>query len=258
MKPIPRTASRSSAEASIRSAFAQRLRQATEKHDIADLAVKIGVTPVTLYRWLSAKFDPSLAKLARLADAMKVNLGWLVTGTGPVDSRRALRHARLADYETTEYAGAEGASDQAPIAFHEPWLFELLYGPRKEPTLFGATDVKLPLLMEVRDDSMEPTIKKGALLLIDRSFGIGRKARKRPPSETRSAYDGIYVFALGSSPDRFDASSDHLVVRRAQYRLDATMVVTCDNPKYPEEVYPPDAHNRPRPLGRAVWCAGRI
>lgn len=118
--------------------------------------------------------------------------------------------------------------------------------------------MKPPLLMKVRDDSMEPTIKRGDLLLIDRSFGIGRKARKRPPSETRSAYDGIYVFALGSSPDRFNASSDHLVVRRAQYRLDATMVVTCDNPKYPEEVYPPDAHNRPRPLGRAVWCAGRI
>jgi phage repressor protein C with HTH and peptisase S24 domain len=258
MTPKPRTAPRPGAKTSIRSAFAQRLRQATEKHDIADLAVKIGVTPVTLYRWLSAKFDPSLAKLAQLADAMEVNLGWLVTGTGPVDSRRALRHARLADYETAEYAATEGGSDQAPIAFHEPWLFELLYGTHDEPTLFGTADMKPPLLMEVLDDSMEPTIKKGALLLIDRSFGIGPKIRKRPPSEARSAYDGIYVFRLGSSPDRVDGSSDHLVVRRVQYRLDGTMVVTGDNPKYPVESYPPDAPNRPKPLGRAVWGAGRI
>jgi phage repressor protein C with HTH and peptisase S24 domain len=257
MKPKPRTL-KPGAETSIRSAFAQRLRQATEKHDIADLAIKIGVTPVTLYRWLSAKFDPSLAKLTQLAAAMEVNLGWLVTGTGPVDSRRALRHARLADYETTEYAAAETGSDQAPIAFHEPWLFELLYGTRKEPTLFGAADMKPPLLMEVRDDSMEPTIKKGALLLIDRSFGIGPKTLKRPPSEARSAYDGIYVFRLGSSTKRLDASSNHFVVRRVQYRLDATMVVTCDNPKYPVETYLPDAPNRPQPLGRAVWGAGQI
>jgi phage repressor protein C with HTH and peptisase S24 domain len=258
MKPKPWTLKRG-AETSIRSAFAQRLRQATEKHDIADLAVKIGVTPVTLYRWLSAKFDPSLAKLTQLADVMEVNLGWLVTGTGPVDSRRALRHARLADYETVEYVAAETRSDQAPIAFHEPWLFELIYGPRKEPTLSGAAaDMKPPLLMKVRDDSMEPTIKRGDLLLIDRSFGIELKTRKPPPSEARSVYDGIYVFRLSSSTKRLDASSNHFVVRRVQYRLDATMVVTCDNPKYPGEIHPPDAPTRPKPLGRAVWGAGRL
>jgi hypothetical protein len=55
---------KANAEASYRSTFAQRLKQAAEKHEISDLAAKIGVTPATLYRWLNAKFDPSLPKLA--------------------------------------------------------------------------------------------------------------------------------------------------------------------------------------------------
>ena len=41
---------------------------ATEKHEISELASRIGVTRTTLYRRLSAKFDPSLAKLAQLAE----------------------------------------------------------------------------------------------------------------------------------------------------------------------------------------------
>jgi hypothetical protein len=109
-----------------------------------------------------------------LADALNVNLAGLVTGKGPVDSRRALRHALLAEYETVEYAAAENSSDKPPLAFYEPWLFELLLGATRE-----FSQMKSPLLMEVRDDSMEPTIKSGALLLIDRSFGIDRETPKR-------------------------------------------------------------------------------
>ena len=97
-----------SPEALYRSEFAGRLKQAAENHDIGDLASKIGVTPATLYRWLNGKFDPSLPKLAQLADAMQVNLAWLVTGTGPFDSRQALRHALLENYGTTDFEAAGG------------------------------------------------------------------------------------------------------------------------------------------------------
>jgi hypothetical protein len=65
-------------------------------------------------------------------------------------------------------------------------LFELLYGPAEEPASFGATDLNAPLLMEVRDDSMEPTIAKGDLLLADRSFGMRPSALERSRTERRS------------------------------------------------------------------------
>ena len=247
-----------SPEALYRSEFAGRLKQAAENHDIGDLASKIGVTPATLYRWLNGKFDPSLPKLAQLADAMKVNLAWLVTGTGPFDSRQALRHALLENYGTTDFEAAGGKAEKPPIAFHEPWLFELLYGPPNEPTLFSATDMNTPLLMEIREDSMEPTIAKGDLLLIDRAFGVRPARLEQTQEEPRSAHDGIYAFRAQSLSDGAKPSTGLLVVRRIQYRLDGKMAIRCDNPKYPDEIYTLEARNRPAPIGRVVWRGGRV
>lgn len=247
-----------SPEALYRSEFAGRLKQAAENHEIGDLASKIGVTPTTLYRWLNGKFDPSLPKLAQLAEAMKVNLAWLVTGIGPFDSRQALRHARLENYGTTDFEAPGGKAGKPPLAFHEPWLFELLYGPPNEPALFGAVQMNTPLLMEVREDSMEPTIMKGDLLLIDRAFGVRPAGLERAQAEQRSAHDGIYAFRAQSLSDGAKPATGLLVVRRIQYRLDGKMAVRCDNPKYPEEVYALESRDLPVPLGRVVWRGGGL
>jgi transcriptional regulator with XRE-family HTH domain len=247
---------KSAAAASFRSAFAKRLKHAAERHDIGQLAAQLGVRPVTLYRWLSATFDPSLPKLAELAEATQVSLAWLVAGTGPVDSRRAARHARLAEYDLVDFDG-DDEIQKAPLAFHQPWLFQLFYGPSQSPTLFGAVDMTPPLLIEVRDDSMEPTIVQGDLLLVDRSFGVQPTEICRVQIEGRSFYDGIYAFRAGSAQE-LKAATGQAVVRRVQYQLDGTLAIRCDNPKYPPELYPAKAHNWPRPLGRIIWRGGRI
>src|SRR5208282_1756318 len=124
-------------EAAFRSGFSERLKRAAENHEISDLAAKIDVAPATLYRWLNAKFDPSLPKLAELAEAMNVNLAWLVTGRGPLDARRALRHALLEEYGITDFESASRRPAKPPLAFYEPWLFEMIFGPADEPTVFG-------------------------------------------------------------------------------------------------------------------------
>jgi len=230
------------------------LRKATENCDIAELAAKVGVTPVTLYRWLSAKFDPGVAKLSELAEALNVSLAWLVTGQGPMGRRRALLHARLADYAATEYATTQGSTDRPPIAFLEPWLLEFLYGPSGDPIPHMAGDMIPPLLLNVLDDSMEPTIKRGALVLVDRSFGMPRMTRAQ--AGAGSVHDGIYLFRLAPSPKGSETAQAQLLIRRVLYRLDGKMVIRCDNPKYPEELY--ETRNRPTPIGRVVWHGDRI
>ena len=65
------------------SALAERLRHAVANRDVAELAANVGVTPVTFYRWLSAKFDPGVVKLNELAEVLDVSLAWLITGQGP-------------------------------------------------------------------------------------------------------------------------------------------------------------------------------
>ena len=126
---------------------------------------------------------------------MNVNLAWLVTGSGPVDARHARRHALLEEYGITDFESAGRKPAKPPIAFYEPWLFELLDGPPEEPTVFGATDMNSPLLMEMGEDSMEPTIAKGDLLLIDRSFGL----RSRSSSEPRAKGDRLTMESTPSS-----------------------------------------------------------
>ena len=115
-----------------------------------------------------------------------------------------------------------------------------------------------PLLMEVREDSMEPTIMKGDLLLIDRAFGVRPAGLERAQAEQRSAHDGIYAFRAQSLSDGAKPATGLLVVRRIQYRLDGKMAVICDNPKYPEEVYALESRDLPVPLGRVVWRGGGL
>ena len=245
-----------SAETLYRAAFAERLKQATKNHEIAELAAKVGVTPTTLYRWLNAQFDPSLPRLAELAEAMNVNLAWLVTGAGPKDARQARRHALLEQYGAPDFESAGREPGKSPLAFYEPWVGKLLYGSQDARTVFGATDMLLPLLMEVSDGSMEPTIAKGDLLLIDRSFGITPTAQRRAAGGGRSVHDGIYAFRSGSLRGDGNNPNGRLIIRRIQYRLDARMVVRCDNPRYPEEVYA--LKRQPVPVGRVIWRGGGI
>src|ERR1700737_3224736 len=86
-QPPPTSREELSAETSYRAAFAERLKRATKSYEIAELALKIGVTPTTLYRWLNAQFDPSLPKLAEVAEAMKVKQAWSAPGVGPYKRR---------------------------------------------------------------------------------------------------------------------------------------------------------------------------
>jgi len=50
----------------------------------------------------------------------------------------------------------------------------------------------------------------------------------------------------------------HLLIRRVAYQVDGQMIVRCDNPKYPQEIYSRDLRGRPRPIGRVVWYASHI
>jgi phage repressor protein C with HTH and peptisase S24 domain len=258
MKPKQPTSLKSlSVETTYRAAFAERLKQAAKNREIGELASKVGVAPATLYRWLNAQFDPSLAKLAELAEAMNVSLAWLVTGTGPMDARNARRHALLEEYGAPDFESAGGKAGRSPLAFYERWLFKLLYGSQEEPKVLGAADTNPPLLMEVSDDSMEPTVAKGDLLLIDRTFGVTPTAQHRAAGE-RSVHDGIYAFRSGSLGGSGNNPTGHLIIRRLQYRLDVTVVVRCDNPRYPEEVYALKRQKPPVPVGRVIWRGGGI
>ncbi len=235
--------------------FRERLKLALKDRKIDQIARAMGVSPSAVYNWMGGVNEPTVGKLVALASATHVALDWLISGKGP--------------YGTTEF---EPADATPPLAFHDRWLFELIWGTFSDPVSHMTEATNPPLLMEVQEDSMEPTFTKGDLLVVDQSFGLRTSQLETALKENRSVHAGIYVFKTGSLQASATKArrSDHdhkavetakpveLLVRRVQYRVNGTMIIKCDNSKYTEECYAPDAVDRPRPLGRVVWCGHRM
>ncbi len=235
--------------------FRERLKSALKGRKIDEIARTTGVSSAAIYNWLAGVNEPTVGKLVALASATQVALDWLISGKGP--------------YCTTEF---EPANETSPLAFHDRWLFELIWGTSSDPVGHMTEATNPPLLIKVQEDSMEPTFTKGDLLLVDRSFGLRTSEVETALKEKRSPHEGIYVFEARSlqvsttnaRPNHHDreaveaAKPIELLVRRVQYRVNGTMIIKCDNSKYTEETYGLDALDRPRPLGRVAWCGHRI
>ena len=94
-------------------------------------------------------------------------------------------------------------------------------------------------LVHVRGDSMEPTLKEGDLLLLDRrGFSL--------PNRVRS--DAIYVLLRG----------EELVAKRLQCGFDGSVTIQSDNPAYATQVLSAEKSTCIQVVGRVVWVGRRI
>lgn len=110
------------------------------------------------------------------------------------------------------------------LAFREEWV----------RTELGANPNNLVLISAI-GDSMEPTLRAGDLLLIDRcTAGVKQ--------------DAIYAFA----------TNGELRVKRMQLKIDGRVVVKSDNPQYDAEILAADDVAALRIIGRVVWSGRRM
>lgn len=84
-------------------------------------------------------------------------------------------------------------------------------------------------VISVVGDSMEPYLADGDLVLIDTSVAQIER-------------DSIYVLQAG----------DSLVIKRIQKKLDGTLIISSDNPRYQPEMFQGDSVERIRVVGRMV------
>lgn len=110
------------------------------------------------------------------------------------------------------------------LAFREQWVRTELNTSPKNLVLISAIG-----------DSMEPTLRAGDLLLIDR----GSEGVKQ---------DAIYAFAMNGE----------LRVKRMQLKLDGSLVVRSDNSKYEAESLNNDQIGSLHIVGRVVWSGRRM
>ena len=175
---------------------------------------------------------PGADKLVQIARANGVTVQWLATGEGfmRVDDTPGSDHEagegfeRVPSYKIRAGAGVEQAPDIGHLAFSHEWMRQ------------KGLSAKDMVVVRVAGDSMSPTIRDGALVLVD--------TRQEIPKE-----DGIYILSI----------DDHLVAKRLQVDLaSGGLYVKNDNATYREQCLTPEQASSLLIVGKAVWAGGEI
>jgi phage repressor protein C with HTH and peptisase S24 domain len=222
--------------------IAEKLLTVIGERSVQSWALENGLSPQTVHEWI--KHDRSLrgASMKALVAATRIQEDWWLHGEGapPAPSDEVPLHR--AEQERAEYvaiplyngvraaAGAGAVIDtETPddaLMFRESWIrFEL-----------GARPKDL-YLIRVAGDSMEPTLRSGDAILVDRRA-------------TRPDREGVYILRLNGM----------LLVKRLQALPGGVVRVTSDNTAFaPFEVTLAALEGPDLVLiGRVVWTGRRL
>lgn len=221
--------------------LAQRLKFVMDEKSVSQnaLARMIGVTQPSIKKVLDGNtLNPK--NIIEIANALNVEAEWLKTGNGrapdfasevdSVEENNEPFYTRLevldvyASAGNGEFVSGDLAGYVQAVEFQNEYFHQLFQ---------RASDKGLAII-NVKGDSMEPTICSGDLLFVD---------------TTRNAYqgDGIYVFSF----------NDKLYVKRLQFAGDKLLVIS-DNKHYHTWDINPDNESKVVYHGKVEFLQGRI
>ncbi len=168
--------------------FPARLKQAVGDKSIRGFARDCGFSDTVLRQYLNGQSEPTRPALLAIARTANISVEWLATGqcvTAPHELSQAL---------------AEKYTYKEPLAFETDWL----------QTEFPDSFENL-MLVQMVDDSMEPTLPIKALVLVDTT-----------DRDLGAVTHGIYLLKL----------DDRILVKRLQYVAEKTIRALSDNAAY--------------------------
>jgi len=198
----------------------------------ATLAKAVDISESQLYRYISGESTPRIETAVAIARAGSVGLEWLATGaTSAVDAEAgsgSALHVRIPLYDLTlpdaQQALVAGRATHETLGFPAAWLRSFL----------GISPDQLMLAI-TPSDSMEPTVRRGDIVMINQS--------------DRKFADGVHAFLI----------ENRLFIKRLQLRPDGVWA-TSEKTGHPEFRLP-SADNDPaslRLIGRVVWVGHRL
>ena len=219
--------------------FADQLRRIVEVHGGATAVSKVTGIPLRTIQNYIRKSDPVEPKVSDfhlIVTKLReyVEIGSRGDWEPEVDSKRPgllqsieQQFAFVKRLDVRPSAGPGSVvSEEGPadvLAFRRDWLTSIGVNPDRAHVL------------EVRGDSMEPTIRDGDMLLVDTSIDHVRD-------------NGIYVVS----------HNGYVLVKRVQIALDGTVTLISDNAHYEvERVAPGDVENL-QVAGRVMWFGRSI
>lgn len=198
---------------------------AGNKKQFAELS---GKSASHIYKICRGVSRPSMTYLQSLYDEFQIDLNWLLTGESASEQAtgRALNkdlvHAPLFDVQASAGAGLAVNSEEITdnFAFNKRWLSSQLR--------VNSDNIAF---IEVRGDSMQPTLYDGDMVLIDLS-----------DQQVRSK--GVYLLK----------GEGELMAKRVSRDSDGNFHVSSDNDQYPSwRIDAKDLQENPI-AGRVVWC----
>lgn len=195
------------------------------------LAKQAGLTVSTLQKIVQGRTEPGFGKIVRLAEVLGLTMDEVVYGIGP-ESGDASTHAikdldPVAEYDLFASAGHGCEALDGPptgfMGFRKQWISRR----------FGSTDGLA--IIRVRGDSMEPELRDGDRVMIDKS--------------NTTPADGLFVVT----------HEGQAKIKRVQVVGKGRLLLLSSNPAYqPEEVRPADPGVFFKIEGRAVWLGRNL
>jgi phage repressor protein C with HTH and peptisase S24 domain len=213
--------------------FPERLEMVMAGRSAREFSRLCGISDASVRDYLRGDSYPSLDRLDAIAAAADVSAQWLATGKGSADlgireseglytSGQFDEFALVPVYDIAASAGhgsiAEDSQPLRDLAFRRDWLIS-----------HGLLN-KLLAVIEVKGDSMTPTLSAGDTILVDMT-------------DTEIGVDAIYVLRM----------NDHLYAKRLQRGLDGSVRVISDNPAYQNQIIEEGRLQDLHVVGRVVW-----
>lgn len=169
--------------------------------------------------------------LRRLAAALQCNPGDLIDG--PPSTRRETPALNAGEYAFVPVCSLAGVDSEGPgggighflnyAVFRVDWLHSVSGAPPDELVIFS-----------VEDDSMEPTMRSGDHVLVERT-------------DNKMRGDGIYVLEVAAG----------LTIKRVAFNpVGGTVSISSDNPIYPS--HEGVSRSSITLIGRVVWMGRRL
>jgi phage repressor protein C with HTH and peptisase S24 domain len=228
--------------------IADRVKKHVPGRKKSESARKCGIPPKTFASYLEG-VEPSATNLAKIAKGLGLGLEWLITGEGPElqedSGSPAAGGASQGGMLMIPQAGAtegfalvprldiQASAGNGRVALNEEPLEYLAF---QAAWLRGrGINPASARILTARGDSMEETIRDGDVLLVDTSIDRVRD-------------NSIYVVVLG----------DMVLVKRVHGRINGSLQLISDNPRYPAEEVPKGEVDQLHIAGRVAWYGRSI
>ncbi len=189
-----------------------------------DTAVELGLTD-----WYASTVEELLFNVrGKRTDAIRQQLDTLVGGGAPASDTNWSSYIQVPHYDVRASAGNGSVVHEENVVDHlvfkRDWVMRSM-----------GLDPRRLALIDVRGDSMAPTINDGDLILLDTREG-------------QQTTEGIYAINLAGG----------LLVKRIRLRLSGSVEVISDNERYGTETISGDQLGQLHIVGRVVWQGRKI